>query len=205
MPLDSRLGDSPSNNSRRQSPLPKRAYSLVDNQGLVDNSPGHPAHQETLQLPQDSSLAFEPLSFHAVNASSSHTLDGTPQGPTPNELGQPGPTVSPTAIDNPVDMPSTSSPSLPASPATPSISDSSTRLSAIQIVQSYLAHQAQEIQSHLTAVLPDIIQREVRTQCAQLIGNQISSIQEELIRPIGDQDCYKAHMRKCAERYCKVV
>ena len=44
---------------------------------------------------------------------------------------------------------------------------------------------------HLTAVLPSLVQGEVRTQCAQLaqeIGAQISSIQEELIRPTGDQD-----------------
>jgi len=202
MPLDSRDSpsdsDSDSDDSKRQSLSPKQAYSQVDNQGSVDNSPGHPAHQETLRPPQNSSLAFEPSSqipnylvpgaFHAVNASSSHTLDGTPQGPTP----QPSPTVSPTAVDNPADMPSTSSPSLPASPATPSpISNSSTGLSAIQTVQSYLTHQAQEIQSHLTAALPDLIQGEVRTQCAQLaqeIGNQISLIREELIRPIGDQD-----------------
>ena len=117
--------------------------------------------------------------------SDSDSDDSRRQLPSPKQAYS---LVSPTAVDNPVDIPSTSSPSLPASPATPSISDSSTRSSAIQTVQSYLAHQAQEIQSHLTAVLPDIIQREVRAQCAQLIGNQISSIREELNRPIGDQD-----------------
>lgn len=85
----------------------------------------------------------------------------------------------------------TPSPSLPASPAIP-VRDLSTRLSAIQTVQTYiLTHEAQAIQSHLTAVLPGLIQGEVRTQYAQLaqeIGAQISSIREEVIRSTGDQD-----------------
>ena len=84
----------------------------------------------------------------------------------------------------------TRSPSLPASPTIP-VRDSSTRLSAIQTVQTYITHEAQAIQSHLTAVLPGLIQGEVRTQLAQLaqeIGAQISSIREEVIRSTGDQD-----------------
>jgi hypothetical protein len=63
-------------------------------------------------------------------------------------------------------------------------------LSAIQTVQTYLTHQAQTIQSHLTTILPSLIQGEVRIQCAQLaqeIGAQISSIREEVILT-GDQD-----------------
>ena len=94
---------------------------------------------------------------------------------------------------HPADMPSTTSTS--TSPATPTnaspVSDSSTRLSAIQTVQNYLTCQAQAIQLHLTVVLPGLVQGEVCTQCAQLaqeIGAQISLIQEELIRPTGDQD-----------------
>lgn len=72
----------------------------------------------------------------------------------------------------------TSSPS--ASPATLTnaspVGDSSTRLSAIQTV--------------LTTILPDLIQGEVRMQCAKLaeeIGAQIASIREEVIGA-GDQD-----------------
>ena len=153
----------------------------------------------------------------AGNTSSSHIFGGTPQDALPpnpnpplNEPAQPeppvpGPTVSPTAVDvaymapllsisrsthNPADM-DTSSPSLPATPTNASPVDSSTRLSAIQTVQTYLAHEAQAIQSHLTAVLPGLIQGEVHTQCAQLaqeIGAQISSIREELFTSTGDQD-----------------
>jgi len=83
----------------------------------------------------------------------------------------------------------------PTSPVTPTnaspVRDSSTRLSAIQTVQSYLTQEAQAIQSNLVAVLPGLIQAEVRTHCAQLaqeIGAQISSIREEVIRHTGDQD-----------------
>ena len=86
----------------------------------------------------------------------------------------------------------TSTFTLPTTPTNASpVNNSSTRLSAIQTVQHYSTHQAQAIQSHLTAVLPSLIQGEVHTQCTQLaqeIGAQISSIQEELIRPTGDQD-----------------
>ena len=116
-----------------------------------------------------------------------------------------GPTDLPTTIDaayitplqmhNPAEMPFTSSFSSPASPATPmnafSIHDSSTRISAIQTVQTYLTQQAQVIQSHMTSILPGLIQGEVRTQCTQLaqdIGAQISSIQEEVVKPSGNQD-----------------
>lgn len=133
-------------------------------------------------------------------------------GLPPNEPAQPGPpvpdsTVSLTAVDAaplhfhpPINPPTqnladTSSSSPPASPTTStnasSVSDSSTRLSAIQTVQTYLTHEAQAIQSHLTAVLPGLIQVEVRAQCAQLaqeIGSQISSIRAEVIKPTRDQD-----------------
>jgi hypothetical protein len=64
-------------------------------------------------------------------------------------------------------------------------------LPAIQTIQTYLTHQTQAIQSHLTEILPSLIQGEVRNQCAQLaekIGAQISSIREEVSRPTGDQD-----------------
>jgi len=157
-----------------------------------------------------------PGAFHAANASSSHILGRTQQepllfnsDPPPTEPAQPGPqvpdlTVLPTAIDvvytvppinlpmhNLADMPSTNR-SSSASPATPTpISNSPTRLSAIQTVQTYLTHQAQTIQLHLTAVLTGLIQEEVCTQCAQLaqeISAYISSIWEEVIRPTGDQD-----------------
>ena len=111
--------------------------------------------------------------------------------------------------DNPAGMssfppasPATPSPATPtyASPVSDSstmptyaspVSDSSTRLSAIQTVQTYLAHEAQAIQSHLTTVLPSLIQGEVHIQCSQLaqeIGDQISSIREEFNRHTGDQD-----------------
>jgi hypothetical protein len=170
--------------------------SLSPNQSdfSVEDSLGHPAHKETRPL-QESSLASD-----TTNASSSHTLDGTPQPAHP----APSPSVSPTADApynppinppiNPADMPSTSS-SSPASPAIPTnaspVNDSSTRLPAIQTVQTYLTHQAEAVQSHLIAVLPGLVQEEVRLRCVQLaqeIGAQISSIREELIRPIGDQD-----------------
>jgi len=157
-----------------------------------------------------------PRAFHAANASSSHILSGTQQepllfnsDPPSTEPAQPGPpvpdlTVSPTAIDvaytappinlpmhNLADMPFTNR-SSSASPATPTpIRNSPTRLSAIQTVQTYLTHQAQTIQLHLTAVLPGLIQEQVCTQCAQLaqeISAHISSIWEEVIRPTGDQD-----------------
>jgi hypothetical protein len=212
--LDSRYNPIDGDDSSRQSPSPNRSYSSVD------NSPGHPSHQEAGRPPQDPSLAL----FHAPNASSSHILGKTPQeplpfnsDPPPNEPAQPGPpvpasspTVLPTSVDaayiaphinlpthNLVDTPPTnsSSPAPHASPthAPPAVSDSSTRLSAIQTVETYLNHQTQAIQSHLTAVLPGLIQEEVRTQCAQLaqeIGAQISSIQKEVISPTGpgDQD-----------------
>jgi hypothetical protein len=91
-----------------------------------------------------------------------------------------------------INPPDTSSSSPPASPTNASpIRDSSARLSAIQTVQSYLNHEAEAIRSHLTTVLPELIQGEVRTQCNQLaqeIGAQIQSIREEIIRPTGDQD-----------------
>ena len=61
----------------------------------------------------------------------------------------------------------------------------------MQTVQSYLTHETRSIQSHLTAVLPGLIQGEVRTQCAQLaqeIGAQITSIRKEVFTPTGDQD-----------------
>ena len=180
------------NDANRQSLSPNQSYSSAE------DSLGHPAHKETRPL-QESSLASD-----ATNASSSHTLDGTPQG-SPLNSGQsgqfsnepahpaPGPSVSPTA-DAPYNPPSTSS-SSPASPATPTnaspVNDLSTRLPAIQTVQTYLTHQAEAVQSHLIAVLPGLVQEEVRLQCVQLaqeIGAQISSIREELIRPIGDQD-----------------
>src|ERR1700678_3288016 len=73
---------------------------------------------------------------------------------------------------------SSSSTALPATPTNASpVGDLSTTLSAIQTV--------------LTAVLPGLIQGEVRIQCTKLaqdIGAQISSIQEEVNRPPGDQD-----------------
>ena len=139
---------------------------------------------------------------------SSHSDNSRRQSPTPNqsyssvEPPVPGPTISPTAVDAPINLPMhnpadmgsifSSSPALPVTPTDASpISDSSTRLSAIQTVQTYLSHQTQTIQSHLTAVLPGLIQGEVRIQCGQLaqeIGAQISSIQEEVINPIEDQD-----------------
>jgi hypothetical protein len=168
--LDSGDNSSDSDDSRKQPPSPSFSS--------VDNSPGHLAHQETLQPPQDSSLVFEPsLQIpHDLmpGGSSSHILGRTP---------------------NPADTPSASNSSSPASPATPTnaspVSDSPPKWSAIQTVQTYITHQTQVIQSHLTAALPGLIQGEVRTQCAQLaqeIGDQISSIREEVIRPTGDQD-----------------
>jgi hypothetical protein len=96
---------------------------------------------------------------------------------------------------NPGDISLTSNSSPPASPAIPTnaspVSDSSTRVPAIHTVQTYLSHQAQAIQSHLTTILPSLIQGEVRTQYSQLaeeIGVQISSIREEFNRHTGDQD-----------------
>jgi hypothetical protein len=92
---------------------------------------------------------------------------------------------------NPEDM-STSSPASPTTLTNSSpIRDSSTRPSAIETVQNYLNHEAQAIQLHLTAVLPSLIQGEVRAQCAQLaqeIGAQISSIRKEVCTPTDDQD-----------------
>ena len=100
----------------------------------------------------------------------------------PNEPAQPGPPVHDPIVS--LDSYATPIDSFP-------ISDSSTKSSAIQTVQSYLTHQAQTIQSHLTAILPGLIQGEVHIQCAQLvqeIGTQISLIWEEAFRPAGDQD-----------------
>jgi hypothetical protein len=157
----------------------------------------------------DYSQRQPPGAFHAGNVSSSHILDSTPQRPLHfnsdaplNDPPVPDPTVSQIALD--ADMaplsPSTHNPadtstSSPASPATPTnafpVRDSSTRLTAIQTVQTYLTNEAQAIQSHLTAVLPGLIQGEVRTQCAQLaqeIGAQISSIRKEVFTPTRDQD-----------------
>ena len=100
----------------------------------------------------------------------------------PSEPAQPGPPVRDPIVS--LDSSGTPIDSFP-------ISDSSTKLLAIQTVQSYLTHQAQTIQSHLTAILPILIQGEVCIQCAQLaqeIGTQMSSIWEEAFRPAGDQD-----------------
>jgi hypothetical protein len=47
------------------------------------------------------------------------------------------------------------------------------------------------MQSNLTAILPGLVQGEVRIQCAQLaqeIGSQISLIRQEAMRPTGDLD-----------------
>ena len=102
--------------------------------------------------------------------------------PLPNEPAQLGPPVHDPIVF--LDSSATPIDSFP-------ISNSSTKLSAIQTVQSYLTHQAQMIQSHLTAILPGLIQGEVCIQCTQLvqeIGTQISSIWEEAFRSAGDQD-----------------
>ena len=148
-----------------------------------------------------------PGAFHSGNASSSHMLGGTPQGPRAFNSGPPlnepaqnehpvaDPTVSPKPMSpsthNPEDM-STSSPASPTTLTNSSpVRDSSTRRSAIETVQNYLNHEAQAIQLHLTAVLPSLIQREVHAQCAQLaqeIGAQISSIRKEVCTPTDDQD-----------------
>ena len=108
-----------------------------------------------------------PGAFHAENASSSCIL-GAPQepltfnpDPLPNEPAQPGPPVRDPAI------------------------------SPIQTIQTYLTHQAQTVQSNLTAILPGLIQEEVRIQCAQVaktIDTQISSLREEVVGPTGDPD-----------------
>jgi hypothetical protein len=98
-----------------------------------------------------------------------------------NEPAQPGPSVH----DPIVSLDSSATP-INLFP----ISDSSTKSSAIQTVQTYLTHQAQMIQSDLTAILPGLIQGEVYIQCAQLaqeISTQISLIQEKAFRPTGDQ------------------
>lgn len=90
-------------------------------------------------------------------------------------------------MHNPTD---TSGSSQPASPATP-VGDPSTKLSAMQTVQTYLTQETQAIQTHLTTVLPGLIQDEVRTQCSQLaqeISGQISSLRKEVLSPTGDQD-----------------
>jgi hypothetical protein len=102
--------------------------------------------------------------------------------PLPNEPAQPGPPVHDPIVS--LDSSATPINSFP-------ISDSSTKLSAIQTVQTYLTHQAQMIQLHLTAILPGLIPGEVCIQCTQLaqeIGTQISLIQEEAFRPTGDQN-----------------
>jgi hypothetical protein len=100
----------------------------------------------------------------------------------PNEPAQPGPPVHDPIVFL----------ELSAIPINSfSVSDSSTKSSAIQTVQTYLTHQAQMIQLHLTAILPGLIQGEVCIQCTQLvqkIGTQISLIREEAFRPAGDQD-----------------
>ena len=84
-------------------------------------------------------------------------------------------------MHNLADTPSTSSfhPTSPATPTNPSPINDSMRLSAIQTVQAYLTQQTQVIQSHMTAILPGLIQGEVHTQCTQLaqeIGAHISLI-----------------------------
>ena len=102
--------------------------------------------------------------------------------PLPNKPAQPGPPVC-----DPIASLDSSAPLLIHSP-------SATHPQNCQLFKqskSYLTHQAQTIQSHLTAILPGLIQAEVRIQCAQLaqeIGTQISLIWEEAFRPAGDQN-----------------
>ena len=234
--IHSRDNSSDGNDPRRQSP--SLNYSSDDNQAylLLDNSPGHPVHQEMSRSPQDSigrtphesfpsnfgpspqspqdSIGRHPQESFPSNSGPSprspqdsigRTSQESFSGPSPNEPAQsgppvPGPTVSSTTVGADYIAPPQFHPpiihppiNLPThNPAdTTSVSDSSTRLSAIQTVQTYLTQQAQEIRSHLTAVLSSLVQGEVCTQCTQLaqeIGAQISSIREEVIRPTGDQD-----------------
>jgi hypothetical protein len=128
-----------------------------------------------------------PGAFYAENASSSRIIGTAPQepptfnsDPLPNEPAQPGPVRGPT-----VSPPTFNADRLPNEPAQPGPVRGPT-VSPIQTVQTFLT---QTIQSNLTAILPGLIQGEVRIQCAQLaleIGSQISSIREEVIT--GDLD-----------------
>jgi hypothetical protein len=134
-----------------------------------------------------------------VNYGDNDDNDDSRQLPSPNrKVWQTPPIASPSEtrhdtgdislpMHNPAD---TSGSSPPASPATP-FGDPSTRLSAMQTVQTYLTQETQAIQTHLTTVLPGLIQKEVHTQCshlAQEISGQISSLRKEVLRPTGDQD-----------------
>ena len=120
------------------------------------------------------------------NASDRNDSRGDSLSPIESSLVDEGPdsTVSPTAVDAAFHTPTT-----PTTLTNPSpIIDSSTRSSTLQTVQSYLNH---ELLSHLTSILPGLVQGEVRAQCAQLgqvISDQIESLRAEAIRPTGDQD-----------------
>lgn len=134
----------------------------------------------------------QPPSPNRSDSPSSQILGRTPQGPLPFNSGAPPSSSSPPPPHSPATPPSLATPPSPATPTDAlSISDPSTGSSAIQTIQTYLASQAQAIQSHLTGVLPGLIQGEVRIQCTQLaqeIGAQISSIREEVNRPFENQD-----------------
>lgn len=190
--LDSGDNYNDNDDSGRQSPSPNPSYSSVD------SSPGHPAHQETGRPPKSSSPASSqtpliPGAFHAENGSSSCILGSAP---LPNEPAQPGPPVRGPAVSTyltplaqTIQEPLTSnSDPLPNEPPQPGPPVHDPAVSPIQTVQTYLT---QMIQSNLTAILPGLVQGEVRMQCAQIaqqIGTQISSIREEVIRPTGDPD-----------------
>lgn len=178
MIIDSNLGSGDNSSDNDQSLSPNQSNSSVDAspQGPLPFNSGAPPSEPA--QPEPPVPGFTPTA-----------VDAAYRAPPPFH-----PPINP-PTHNPVDTLSTNGFSPPASPAHPTItlpvSDSSTRLSAIQTVQTYLTSQTHAIQSHLTAVLPGLIQGEVRTQCTQLaqeIGAQILSIREEVNRSSGDQD-----------------
>ena len=143
-------GDNPSNSNNSSLPM----HNPGDIPFTSNSSPASPA------IPTDAS----PVSDSAIQTHS-HTGDN-PSNSDDSSL----------PTHNPGNIPFNGNCS-PASPVIPT--DASPRVSAIQTVQTYLTHQAQAIQSHLTTILPGLIQGEVCTQCTQLaqeIGEQISSI-----------------------------
>lgn len=167
-------------------------YSNSDDSSLSTHNPGDMPFTSNSSLPASPAIPTDasPVSDSSTRLSAIQTHNHLDPGDNPSNSDN-----SSLPTRNPEDMPFTSSSSPLASPAIPTnaspVSDSSTRVSAIQTVQTYLTHQAQAIQSHLTTILPGLIQGEVRTQCTQLaqeIGGQISSIREEFNRHTGDQD-----------------
>jgi hypothetical protein len=109
-------------------------------------------------------------------------VDSSPGHVAHQETGRPHLGLSPASLQT-----SDSDP-LPNEPTQPGLPVHGPTVSSIQTIQTFLT---QTIQSNLTAILPGLIQGEVRIQCAQLaqeIGTQISSIRDEVIRPTGDPD-----------------